>query len=308
DGARSTWTNTGTLNIDNGTLTISNGGAVHSAKACIGDYTRTKSTVTVDGAGSMWDNPGMIRITGTLNVTNGGAVTGGTIASNSIFLPFTDTVNIVNGGSVSTDMIAVRIANLNGGILKAYSASNANWVSFGKVYVQEGGATFDTAGYNMGISLPLLHGGSAGADGGITKLGAGVLTFFGANTYNGLTTVNAGTLDLYGTSSSTAVWNSVLFGTGAEINGGQLIFDYSGGAADPATMIAGLLGNKIHTTVAGARVSFYDNTVAKQVVVGLSPVPEPSTLVLLGAGAVSLLGYTWRCRRRPHLSRRAEPL
>jgi probable HAF family extracellular repeat protein len=32
----------------------------------------------------------------------------------------------------------------------------------------------------------------------------------------------------------------------------------------------------------------------------LTPVPEPSTLALLGIGAVSLIGYAWRRRHRAH--------
>jgi hypothetical protein len=31
--------------------------------------------------------------------------------------------------------------------------------------------------------------------------------------------------------------------------------------------------------------------------VTMTPVPEPSTFVLLGVGAISLLGYAWRKRR-----------
>jgi autotransporter-associated beta strand protein len=133
--------------------------------------------------------------------------------------------------------------------------------------------------------------------GGLTMDGSGLLTLTANNTYTGLTTINAGTLDLIGTSSAVA-WNPVLFGAGAEVDGGQLIFDYSGGAADPETMIAALLGSKIYTTVAGDRVSLFDNTVTDQVVLSLVAVPEPTTLALLCISAMSLLAYTWRRRRR----------
>jgi len=51
---------------------------------------------------------------------------------------------------------------------------------------------------------------------------------------------------------------------------------------------------------------FYWDTVGAQAYLGTgdwviattSPVPEPSTLVLLGIGAISLLAYAWRKRRR----------
>ena len=139
-----------------------------------------------------------------------------------------------------------------------------------------GNATVDTAGYAVTLS------GQLSGPGGLDKLDTGTLTLSGANTYGGLTTVSGGTLDLVGTSSAVA-WNPVLFGAGAEVDGGQLIFDYSGGAADPETTIAALLGSKIYTTIAGDRASLFDNTVTDQVVLSLVAVPEPSTLILLAA-------------------------
>ena len=189
-----------------------------------------------------------------------------------------------------------------------------------------GNATVDTAGYAVTLS------GQLSGPGGLDKLDTGTLTLSGANTYGGLTTVSGGTLDLVGTSSAVA-WNPVLFGAGAEVDGGQLIFDYSGGAADPETTIAALLGSKIYTTIAGDRASLFDNTVTDQVVLSLVAVPEPSYPHppqpvekgpqvahasieilgknvassagktdffnrLLGIGATGLLDFAWRRRRR----------
>jgi autotransporter-associated beta strand protein len=59
------------------------------------------------------------------------------------------------------------------------------------VYVQGGGARFDVSNHNVMIRSPLL--GSAG-DGGLTKLGTGMLTISASRTYNGATVVSNGTL------------------------------------------------------------------------------------------------------------------
>ena len=57
--------------------------------------------------------------------------------------------------------------------------------------------TIDTQGYTVTISQALLHG-TGTPDGGLTKLGSGLLTLTGADTYTGPTTVSAGTLQLNG--------------------------------------------------------------------------------------------------------------
>jgi autotransporter-associated beta strand protein len=80
----------------------------------------------------------------------------------------------------------------------------------------------------------LQHGGSNPIDGGVTKFGAGTLTFSGANTYTGPTTVKAGTLEL-----GPAAQSPVLTGGGANILAGSLVFDYSG--PSPASTIQSLL-------------------------------------------------------------------
>jgi len=116
--------------------------------------------------------------------------------------------------------------NLDRGTLKAY-ADAANWLalndSTSHVYVKDGGATFDTAGYTMGIVAPLEHGGIAAIDGGLTKAGAGLLTLSGLNTYTGPTIVSAGTLSLAQACLYDA--SNVIVGSGA-------VLDLASGAAD----------------------------------------------------------------------------
>jgi autotransporter-associated beta strand protein len=61
------------------------------------------------------------------------------------------------------------------------------------------GATFDTNGNNVTLASVLS------GPGGMTKIGAGVLTLSGANSYSGATTVNAGTLFVNGSIANSAV-------------------------------------------------------------------------------------------------------
>ena len=226
DGIGSMWTNSAPLYVgyvSMGTLNITNGGAVSNTDCYLGLTSGSTAVVTVDGTGSTWINTGKLSVgysgSGTLNVSNGGTVC----------------ANTITGGSVSTGVMSL---NFDGGILKPYNASNAAWIitgsGSGNVYIEEGCAQFDTSGYNMGIGLPLQHGGSNPIDGGVTKLGAGTLTLTGANTYTGLTTVKAGTLELGPSAQS-----PVLTGAGANILAGSLAFDYTG--SSPASAIQSLL-------------------------------------------------------------------
>ena len=98
--------------------------------------------------------------------------------------------------------------NFNGGTLQA-GADAITINSLTAANVQIGGAIIDTQSFSnpgMLVSQPLLHDSSLGAtlDGGLTKLGAGILTLSGANTYTGGTAVNAGTLDYQNTTAQPA--------------------------------------------------------------------------------------------------------
>ena len=99
---------------------------------------------------------------------------------------FKSGANIVNGGGANTATI-----NFNGGTLRA-GLSSATFVSgLSSVNVQSGGAIIDTNGFNVTIAQPLLT--TASTPETFTKLGAGTLTFVGADTYVGATAVNGGT-------------------------------------------------------------------------------------------------------------------
>ena len=94
--------------------------------------------------------------------------------------------------------------DFDGGIMKGLGASNvADFLGSGSasneenwrcvpVYVHEGGAAFDSNGYNIGLHLPLQS--VAANDGGLTKIGEGTLTVSKANAYNGPTRVLGGTI------------------------------------------------------------------------------------------------------------------
>jgi autotransporter-associated beta strand protein len=93
---------------------------------------------------------------GTLNIANNTALGSGTLSINAGALQFGASSLILSNGIL-----------LNG-------AAN----------------TFDTQNYNSTLS------GVIGGSGGLTKIGSGMLTLTGANTYGGPTAVNAGTLQL----------------------------------------------------------------------------------------------------------------
>ncbi len=82
------------------------------------------------------------------------------------------------------------------------------------------------------------------AGGSLTKIGPDDVFLSGTNnTYTGVTTVCAGTLELVGSGAWSVVTTT---GGGANINGGQLVFDYTGGST-PAATIDSLMDYSYHS-------------------------------------------------------------
>ena len=118
-------------------------------------------------------------------------------------------------------------------------------------------ATFDTYGSDVHVLAAI-----SGAGGNLTKVGAGTLTLYGANTYSGLTTVSAGTLVL-GTAAQSAV-----FSNGANVEGGNLVFDYVTGSDPISTIVADIKSRLIYNSAATTTYGLgYVNDGAGQVTV-----------------------------------------
>lgn len=111
------------------------------------------------------------------------------------------------------------VFNFNAGTLRP-SASTTNLMSgLTRANVRDGGATIDTAGFDVTVGQALEHsniGDDASLDGGLTKTGAGALTLTNTNTYNGPTSVNGGALWINGALSTGAV----TIAGGASLGGG----------------------------------------------------------------------------------------
>lgn len=85
----------------------------------------------------------------------------------------------------------------DGGTLAA-GASGMTVGNLTALAVDDGGAVVDTAGFDATFQQGLLHLASLGAtpDGGLRKVGAGILRLSGQNTYTGPTQILEGTLEL----------------------------------------------------------------------------------------------------------------
>ena len=120
---------------------------------------------------------------------------------------------------------------------------------------------------NLAVSTPAgdsleLSGDVSGDAASLTLGGGGQLILSGSNDYTGGTTVNAGTLYV---SNSAGLPDGTNLAVGA---GGTFIFEPLAAAAPIAVSP-----------------------------LAVTAVPEPSTFVLLVAGALGLLAYAWRRRR-----------
>jgi autotransporter-associated beta strand protein len=221
------------------------------------------------GVGTYTQVGGTVTVTGGINFNGGGPnsgvynLSGGTL-----------TVNIVtkNGGAGAGTF------NFNGGVLKPRASSTTFMQGLTAANVQLGGARFDTAGFDIAVGQPLLHEPSLGAtlDGGLAKLGAGVLTLSGKNSYNGTTVISNGTLRLgvanaitntgsvrveggiYDLNGFIVTNGTVTLNSGSIINGSLNASSFT--LSDSGTLLANLDGGTLTKMGSGNAILYGGNT------------------------------------------------
>ena len=209
-------------------------------------YRFENSTVSITGSQTSGFNRGISMAAGTITVVsstisspaaligNGGGgtltMTSGLLTTGTLqFLPFNGTsvgnLNLDGGvieltelqrGGDSTGATTTVNLNFNGGTLRALQ-NNTSFINVlsGTVItngrVLAGGARFDTNGFDITVSQPLVS--ATANDGGLVKLSAGTLTLSASNGYLGATAINGGVL-LLSNSNALAGGGTISFGGG----------------------------------------------------------------------------------------------
>ncbi len=169
----------------------------------------------------------------------------------------TATLNVRSGGTLICSAIApggaaVSTANFYGGTLRPIYSSATYLQGLSNAYIWDG-LTVDTTNLNITIGQPLLAGGS----GGVAKLGPGILTLSGANTYTGNTVVSNGILRVDGAlNSAVAVRNGATL-QGAGVIAGVVSLD-SGATLSPGDGTTGALTNNNSLILTGGTTTLME--------------------------------------------------
>jgi fibronectin-binding autotransporter adhesin len=184
----------GIMNLYSGSLTNNSATGFFVASRGTGSLTLSGTgqlncgtlDVSRNGQGNTFGSVGVVNL-------NGGTLVAGRVGT------------ATSGGQTSTANGTAATFNFNGGTLKA-NASSSTFFQGSTVapvipittIVKSGGAIIDTETNSISFLEPLQHDPTLGGtpDGGLTKLGTGVLVLGNTNTYTGNTVVSNGTLEL----------------------------------------------------------------------------------------------------------------
>ncbi|HEY4299481.1 MAG TPA: PEP-CTERM sorting domain-containing protein [Candidatus Didemnitutus sp.] len=260
DGAGSTWNQTNmSIGVSGtGTVNITNGGFASTTNFVnMGQTTGSNGTANVDGPGSTWFNAAYIRIgvtgTGTVNITNGGSVTGATItvgdsqggngvvtvdgagsnltATNGIAVGSegTGSLSITNAGSVLSQLNSILGSDSGSAGSATVDGADSNWTTTYNLYVGDGGNGLLSISNGGTVSAANAYvGNSDGGSGLLTLSGSGSTLNSAGEFYVGL--LGSGTLSIsnggHATDDVGSIGNNAGSGTGiASVDGVGSVWD-----------------------------------------------------------------------------------
>lgn len=314
-GSGTTATTTATLDIGHsgtGNLNVLAGAQWnHTGDLTTGSASGSHGNVLVDGAGSLLAISGNAYIGGTasgaggsalLTLSNGGSLTANTLTTygtGSVHIDQTSTLtaNVVNNGGVRDDGLLIgNVVNngalggvgtitgtltLNGGSFTStgagpigtLTAGATNW--FGNAhFLLNIDSALGTAGQSNGWDLLNITGGLA-LHTSPSSIPISLISVLSNGTQGNLSDFDP--MQNYAWTFATALGGI----TGFSANGFQVISSgFQGGT---------LPGSRFHVIEVGNSLELTYT----------APVPEPGTLVLAAAGAITLLFFGWRKRRPP---------
>jgi autotransporter-associated beta strand protein len=172
------------------------------------------ASATIGGASGFAGNQANPAMTLTLQDTAALSFGGNGLDLNASSAAVSDVIINLNGGSLTAGAFfktsigetQTALINWNGGLLRAGASGNAFLPALPGlvVNVQTAGASIDTSNFDVTIAQPIRHDERLdGRDGGLRKVGEGVLTLAGDNSFDGPTVVDLGKVVLSGALTAT---------------------------------------------------------------------------------------------------------
>ena len=220
----------GTWNLSGGLLDVDEPASPASAALIVGE--QGEGTLTISGDAvlqapslSLGHNGGrgtVVQSGGTVSLSRTGTVTYGTVTvPHGLILAAQaggEAAYHLDGGTLVAQAVTRGAGSsaafvFNGGTLRPVTGTTAFISGLTACTIAEGGAVIDTDSRDVAIPQALEHGGTAPADGGLVKEGAGNLTLTSLCGFTGPMAVNAGTLTITGGTPSSAGASVGLSGT-----------------------------------------------------------------------------------------------